>query len=141
MLVHTVRAQSLSRNTYAIEHQFHRRRLPALHGNLRLLWPLPESSKVSCVAAEARRATPAFGFVVRVRTADAGLAPSLGSPGMFGWEGIASTCVSTQRSTCCRLGCCSTRSSNEDHIFARFANAAYQVLEHERGGGSFSFQF
>jgi CubicO group peptidase (beta-lactamase class C family) len=73
---------------------------------------------------------PAFGFGVRVRTADAGSAGALGSPGEFGWEGAACTYMSADPKERLLLIVLLQHSPyDQDAILEKFADTAYQALE------------
>jgi CubicO group peptidase (beta-lactamase class C family) len=75
--------------------------------------------------------TPAgFGFGVRVRPADEHLARALGSTGDFGWDGIATTYVSMNpKERMLILVFLQHSPWDEDGIFEKFENTAYQALE------------
>lgn len=76
------------------------------------------------------RRPPAFGFGVRVRPEDAPGAGALGSPGEFGWDGAATTFVSIDpKEHLFLLVLLQHVPWNQDGIFEKFQNTAYQALE------------
>jgi len=81
--------------------------------------------------ASADKWTPSgFGLGVRVRPADRYAARALGSPGDFGWDGIATTYVSmSPRERMLILVLLQHSPWDEDGIFEKFENTAYQALE------------
>ena len=71
-----------------------------------------------------------FGFGVKVRPVDAHAAGSLGATGEFGWNGLATTYVSMNPQDHVLLLMLMQHAPwNEDAIFDKFANTAYQALE------------
>lgn len=73
---------------------------------------------------------PGFGFGVRVQTSDAHTAKALGSPGAFGWDGAVSTYVSMDpKERVLLIVLLQHAPYNEDGIFEKFTDTAYQALE------------
>lgn len=90
---------------------------------------LMTSDHTSQVSGRDEWTPPAFGFGVRVQTADAHTANALGSPGAFGWEGIVSTYVSMDpKEHVLLIALLQHAPFDEDRIFEKFANTAYQAL-------------
>ena len=72
----------------------------------------------------------AFGFGVRVRPADEHAAKAIGSPGEFGWDGLATTSVSMNpRERMLLLVLLQHAPWNEDGIFEKFEDTVYQAVE------------
>jgi CubicO group peptidase (beta-lactamase class C family) len=71
----------------------------------------------------------AFGFGVRIRTDADPRLRTLGSPGEFGWEGLATTYVSMDpKEQVLLLLLIQHAPQNEDSIVERFSTSAYQAL-------------
>lgn len=77
------------------------------------------------------RWTPvAFGFGVRIRPADEHAAKAIGSTGEFGWDGLATTYVSMNpKERMLIMVLLQHAPWDEDGIFERFENTAYQAVE------------
>ena len=72
----------------------------------------------------------AFGFGVRVRPEDPHMAKALGTPGEFGWDGAATTFVSMDpKERMLVIVLLQHVPWNEDGIFEKFQNTAYQALK------------
>jgi CubicO group peptidase (beta-lactamase class C family) len=73
---------------------------------------------------------PAFGFGVRVRPEDPHRAKAIGSPGEFGWDGLATTYVSMNpKERMLIIVLLQHAPWDEGGIFEKFENTVYQAVE------------
>jgi CubicO group peptidase (beta-lactamase class C family) len=76
------------------------------------------------------RIPPAFGFGVRIRPEDSHNSGALGTPGEFGWDGAVTTFVSMDpKERMLVIVLLQHVPWNEDGIYEKFQNVAYQALE------------